>query len=188
MGSFAIKLARRANIHPLLVVAGKSASYVESLIDRSRGDTIVDYREGVDAVVEGLKEALKTAGDFSHAPYALDAITEHSSTEIIAKVLDPQGSATFVQGYDKTVFPATVNQIGTFVGSVHFPDPALRDLGFAGFKYFGRSLQDGWFTGHPYQVRENGLEGVEAALTDLQDGKSNATKYIFRIADTPKLK
>ena len=51
VGSYAIKLAVRANIHPLIVVAGGGAHYVEKLIDRTKGDTIIDYRPGPDAVV-----------------------------------------------------------------------------------------------------------------------------------------
>lgn len=43
VGAFAIKLASRSNIHPLICVAGKGAAFVESLIDRSKGDVIVSY-------------------------------------------------------------------------------------------------------------------------------------------------
>ncbi|KAL1968831.1 hypothetical protein VTN77DRAFT_1192 [Rasamsonia byssochlamydoides] len=188
VGAFAIKLARRANIHPLIVVAGKGASYVETLIDRSQGDTIVDYRGGNDAVVEGLKQALQQSANVSHAPYALDAISEKGSVENIAKVLDPHGHATFVLPYDEAIFPSTVHHTRTGVGSVHQQEQASRDLGYVYFRYFAKGLQDGWFSGHPVQVRENGLEGVEAALQDLKDGKASAVKYVFRIADTPKLK
>lgn len=185
VGAFAIKLARRANIHPLIVVAGKGASYVETLIDRSQGDTIVDYRGGDDAVVEGLKQALQQSANVSQAPYVLDAVSEKGSVENIAKVLDPHGHATFVLPYEKAVFPETVHHSLTLVGSVHDKE---RDLGYVYFRYFAKGLQDGWFSGHPTQVRENGLEGVEGALQDLKDGKASAVKYVFRIADTPKLK
>lgn len=48
----------------------------------------------------------------------------------------------------------------------------------------GRGLQEGWFTGHPYQVMSGGLGGVEEALANLKAGKVSATKFVFKIADT----
>ncbi|PNP45054.1 hypothetical protein TGAMA5MH_03103 [Trichoderma gamsii] len=45
VGSFAIKLLRKADIHPIIAVAGKGISYVEGLIERNKGDVIIDYRE-----------------------------------------------------------------------------------------------------------------------------------------------
>ena len=44
--SYAIKLAQASNIHPLIIVAGNSMQYVESLISREKGDTIIHYRLG----------------------------------------------------------------------------------------------------------------------------------------------
>jgi NADPH2:quinone reductase len=44
VGSFAIKLAQISNIHPLIVMAGNSIDYVESLVRKEKSDTIIDYR------------------------------------------------------------------------------------------------------------------------------------------------
>ena len=54
-----LQLAVRSNIHPLICVAGKAQDHVKSMIDTSKGDTIVDYRNGDEAVVQGIKDALK---------------------------------------------------------------------------------------------------------------------------------
>src|SRR5450756_366700 len=58
VGSYAIKLAQASNIHPLIVIAGNSMEYVESLISREKGDTIVDYRLGEQGFIEGVQKAL----------------------------------------------------------------------------------------------------------------------------------
>lgn len=51
VGSFAIKLAARSNIHQIIVVAGRGEKYVASLLDGSKDDATVDYRKGDEAVV-----------------------------------------------------------------------------------------------------------------------------------------
>jgi len=45
-------------------------------------------------------------------------------------------------------------------------------------------LQEGWFTGHPFEVVPGGLGGVEQALRNLKEGKASAVKYVFRIGET----
>lgn len=74
VGAFAIKLAVLSTIYPIVAVAGNSTSFVESLLDRLRGDAEVDYRKGDDHVVEGLRKA---AG--SDVRVALDAVSEKGS-------------------------------------------------------------------------------------------------------------
>ncbi|MGG6712963.1 UNVERIFIED_CONTAM: hypothetical protein ITH36_25505, partial [Salmonella enterica subsp. enterica serovar Weltevreden] len=85
VGSYVIQFAQRANIHPLIVVAGRAQEHVEKLIERSKGDTVVDYREGDEAVSKGIKEALKGA----KLEYAFDAVSEKNSYQNICKVLEP---------------------------------------------------------------------------------------------------
>lgn len=57
VGAFAIKLASRSNLHPIIAVAGAGAKYVSSLLDASRGDTVIDYRVGRDALEEHPRRA-----------------------------------------------------------------------------------------------------------------------------------
>ena len=40
--SFAIQLARQSNVHPLICVAGKGIPHVETLIDQTKGDIVLD--------------------------------------------------------------------------------------------------------------------------------------------------
>ncbi|CRG83020.1 hypothetical protein PISL3812_00368 [Talaromyces islandicus] len=191
VGAFTIKLARQANIHPLFVVAGSGASYVESLIDSSKGDRIIDYRPGPDHVTKEIQKAVKDSGEDT-LKYAFDAITLESTWTTLAKVLDPkQGIYTGVLPFEKKAFPDTVQAIQTNVGSVHKSPseaPGNADLGFVFSQLFTKGLKDGWFSGHPYDVVTNGLEGVEEALKNLKEGKNSALKYVFRIEDTPRLK
>ncbi len=56
VGAYAIKLAILMNIHPLICVAGNGIPFVQSLIGLD--DVVVDYRQGHDAVVQGMKNAL----------------------------------------------------------------------------------------------------------------------------------
>lgn len=48
---------------------------------------------------------------------------------------------------------------------------------------FGLGLAEGWFKGHPYEVVEGGLDGLQKALQILEEGKISAKKLVLRIAD-----
>ncbi|KAI1324778.1 GroES-like protein [Xylariaceae sp. FL0255] len=180
VGAYAVQLAVRANIHPLLCVAGKSIAHVESLIDRSKGDTIIDYRGGADQVVAGLKKAYD--GKILHA---LDAVSDYGSFLQIGEVLAPGGAITVVlAGKDFGAAGDHVTIVPTRVGSVHKDE---KDFGYVYFRYFARGLAEGWFKPQPQEVVPGGLGGVEKALANLKEGKANAIKYVFRIAETEGL-
>lgn len=205
VGAFAIKLAKASRIHPIIAVAGKGAPFVERLLDRSKGDTIVDYRKGDDAVVQGIKEALGGVELF----HAFDATAEGSSQSNLSKVLSKGGKITVVLGPEDheglTIKPTWVGSVhnptsspadmtGEFKAPVGLPTGAYgdigeRDLGDAEFgsmffPLFTRGLAHGWFTAHPHEVVPGGLDGLETALTNLQNGKASAVKYVLKIADT----
>ncbi|KKY19419.1 putative alcohol dehydrogenase-like protein [Diplodia seriata] len=180
VGSYAVQLASRSNIHPLICVAGRGAAHVEALIDRSKGDTIVDYRQGGDAVVAGIKAALLPSG----APllHAYDAVSDHGSYVQLGEVLAPGGKITLVlPGKQYDGLAAHVVQTITNVGAVH--DDA-KDFGFVWFRLFARGLAAGWLKPQPQEVVPGGLGGVQTAMENLRDGKASAVKYVFRIADT----
>lgn len=157
---------------------------METLIDRSKGDTIVDYREGVEATIKGIRSGLEQAGHET-AYHALDAVIISQSAEILRQTVAPGGKIDFVLPNNFDVSPAIHSM--TSVGSVHNQAEYENneELGFAMSRYLTRALQNKTFTGHPFEIRSGGLAGVEQALKDLKDGKASATKYIFRIADTP---
>lgn len=183
VGAYVIKYAQRSNIHPIIAVAGGGAGFVETLIDRSKGDTIVDYRSGDEALVQSIKDALKG----QKLEYAYDAVSEKGSYQNIFKVLDPHGHLTTVlPGADEDVKASkgSVNYKFTHVADVH---NEFTDLGLVHCRYITRGLQEGWFRGHPHQVIPGGLEGVETGMRNLKEGKASAVKYVFRISETPGL-
>ncbi|KAI0121240.1 chaperonin 10-like protein [Xylariales sp. AK1849] len=178
VGAYTIQLAKKSNIHPLICVAGNSQDYVKTLIDPSKGDTIVDYRAGDDAVVEGIRKAANGA----KLLYAYDAVSEKNSYANLGKVLDAGSKITLVlPGKDYSVIPSHIEHSKTMVGSVHEED---KDFGFVFFRYIGRGLQEGWFKPQPTKVIPGGLGGVQQALEDLKAGRVNATKLVFKIQDT----
>ncbi|KAI0377597.1 GroES-like protein [Hypomontagnella monticulosa] len=177
VGAYAVQFAVRSNIHPLICVAGKSQPYVETLIDRSKGDVVIDYREGDDAVVEALKKA---AGG-SKLLYAFDAVSENSSYVNLSKVLGEGSKINLVLPARDFEFPSHISHSMTLVGSVHTKE---KDFGHVYFRYIARGLQEGWFKPQPQQVVPGGLGGIQEGLDLLKAGKANAIKYVFRIPDT----
>ena len=183
VGAFAIKLLIRADIHPIVAVAGNGTNFVSTLLDKSKGDTIIDYRNGNEKLVQDLKAAIPHG---KKCLYAFDAVSEHNSYQNIVQVLDPEGHITLVlPGKDYEGIPESCHQTLTSVGSVHGKPDDLSDLGFAWFRLFGLGLKEGWFSGHPYQVLPKGLESVDTGLRNLMEGKASAVKYVYRVEDTP---
>lgn len=187
LGTFAIHLAKRSNLHPIIGVAGDSLAYAESLLDKSRGDVVVDYRAGPDAVVAAIRKA---AGDQfgDKLLHAYDTICAQGSTETLDRVLAPGARLTGIAPGQKFEGDGTkaVEFSTTSVGNA-FNDEAGKDLAFVYSRAFGRGLQEGWFHGHPQVVVPGGLGGVQQALVDLKAGKAHGFKYVFRIADTEGL-
>lgn len=190
VGAFAIKLLARADIHPILAVAGRGIPFVDCLLDKSKGDIIIDYRGGDNEVVEGIREAVAPG---HRLLYALDAVSKGSSYTNIIQVLDQYGNINFVLPGEYKEVPSTMHPTITLVGAVHgnavaesqhgHPDN-LSDFGYAWFRLFSLGLKDGWFSGHPVEVVPGGLNGVQTGLQSLRDGKASAVKYVCRIAET----
>ncbi|ETI24379.1 hypothetical protein G647_03748 [Cladophialophora carrionii CBS 160.54] len=189
VGAFAVKLLARAQIHPIICVAGRGIPFVESLLDKSKGDTVIDYRTGDEKVVEGIRSAIPHGGKLL---YAFDAVSEGTSSQNIAQALDAYGKITFVLPGEFQDIPPTATKTITLVGAVHGNPIAgsaedLSDFGYAWFRLFGLGLKEGWFTGHPYEVIPGGLNGVQTGLRNLKAGKASAVKYVYRIAETEAL-
>lgn len=183
VGAFAVKLLVQADVHPIIAVAGRGIPFVEGIIDKSKGDAVVDYRSGDEKVVQGIKDAVPKGKKLM---YAFDATSEHNSYQNICGALDPNGHITLVlPGKKYEEIPKSVNQTTTTVGSVHGSPDDLSDLGFAWFRLFGEGLRKGWFSGHPHEVVDGGLNGVEQGLRNLKEGKASAVKYVYRVEDTP---
>jgi hypothetical protein len=110
-----------------------------------------------------------------------------SSKKVLTEIVAPSGAINIVLPSDWDTGNATKSR--TMVGCVHNWDKGadgdFRDLGLVTCRWIAKAWQEGNFSGHPYEVRPGGLQGVEKALKDLKDGKNSASKYVFRIADTP---
>lgn len=179
VGSYAVQLAQRSNIHPLICVAGRSAPHVEALIDRGKGDVVLDYRAGDGALVDALKKAVADTG--KPLLHAFDAVAEGTSYVNLGKVLAEGAKLALVLPPKEGDIPASVSHAFTNVGGVH---KDAKDFGYVYYRYFARGLQEGWFKAQPQVVVPGGLAGVQGALEKLKEGKANAVKYVFRIADT----
>ena len=183
VGYYTLQLALRSNIHPLICVAGNAQSHVAPLLEKSKGDTIVDYRSGPEEVVKGIRAAFPAGQALE---YAFDAVSDHGSYQNICQVLSPQtGNITFVlPGKKYEEVPAGVTKSITRVGDVHGTPDDLWEFGFVFSRYIARGLEEGWFRAQPQEVVPSGLGGVEEGLRRLKDGKASAVKYIFKVEET----
>ena len=180
-GAFAIKLLKQADIHPILCVAGNGIPYVRTLIEPAKGDRIIDYREGNEAIVKNLAAGIPAG---QTCAYAYDTVSDQQSTINISQVLDPHGHISLLWPLGEYPhIPKSVDQVIVSVGAVH-SEQKYRDFVYAWSRLFGYGLQQGWLTGHPYEVCAGGLHGVETGLRNLMNGKASAIKYVFRLDDT----
>ena len=166
------------------------------MIDQSKGDVVLDYRNGDEQLVSNLKAAVQSAG--GRAEYAFDTVCEHGSYVNVCKALDQHtGKITLVSSTkDYKEIPLSIEKSLTFVGNAQIETDKApwqkktgmqtgnEEFAMAFFRYFSRGLQKGYFKGHPYQVIPGGLAGIQGALQNLKDGKASAVKYVFRIEDT----
>lgn len=177
VGAYAIQLAKKSNIHPIIAVAGKGIPFVEKLLDKSKGDAVIDYREGDEAVISGIRKALNRKKLF----HAYDAISEHNSYVNLGRVLESKGRLGLVLPFAKPEdIPEYVQRCQISVGDVHKDE--YKDFGFVHWQNIARGLVEGWFKPHPYEVIPGGLDGVQQGLQNLKDGKASAVKYVFKIA------
>jgi NADPH:quinone reductase len=181
VGAYTLQLAVQSKIHPLICVAGNGIPFVEQFLDKSKGDCVIDYRKGDEAVVQALHDAVSKSG--KNLMHVYDAVSEKGSYVNASKVLHPNGGkiTLVLPGKKYEEIPKSMEKSITSVGSVHTDD---KDFGYMMSQMFARGLQQGWFKAHPQEVVSGGLGGVEKALKNLKDGKASAVKYVFRIADT----
>ncbi|EHK19345.1 uncharacterized protein TRIVIDRAFT_49491 [Trichoderma virens Gv29-8] len=198
VGAYAVKLAVLSNIHPIIAVAGRGIDFVETLIDRSRGDTIVDYRQGDNSVVEAIKTALGN----KEPEFAFDAVSENGTVLNISRVINKTiGKIAVVLDTPSDLVPDGISRNNTAVETsqvdlgnnvLTWPNSKGQSVGITHFttvmlKFIGRGLNEGWFSAHPHEVVPGGLHGLEGALTRLKNGSVSATKLVVRISDTDGL-
>jgi len=180
VGTYVLQFARRANVHPIIAIAGRAQTHVEQFLDRSQGDTIIDYRSGDAAVVDGIRSAVPKGEKLL---YAFDAVSEKGSFQNICQVLEHQGGkiTLVLPGADYSDIPSGITHSQTNVGSAH---DGQKDIAFAFFRLISKGLAEGWFKAQPQEVVPGGLGGIQTALEKLKSGEASAVKYVFKIADT----
>lgn len=181
IGAFAIKLLQKADIHPIICVAGRGMDFVRGLIDESKGDVVIDYRQGLPAVSANIQKAVPQGKKLLHA---FDAVSEQDTFELVCNVLDREaGTVVAVTPTPPGKGPGNVRVDISNVGAAHQDD---KDKQFAHVwtRYLALGLSEGWFTPHPHEVIPGGLNGIATALNNLMQGKASAVKYVLRIDET----
>ncbi|KAH6962453.1 alcohol dehydrogenase [Ilyonectria sp. MPI-CAGE-AT-0026] len=194
VGSFVVQLARKSKLHPIICIAGQSKDHVETLIDRSKGDTVIDYRLGAEVIVTEIRKALGG----KPLLHAFDSVADKGSDKVLGAVLEPHNAKlAMVRPKDRTKIcktpgvnmeglpmpelegvPEGVRAFWTAVGSVHGSD---KHFGYVMFRYIALGLAEGWFKPHPHEVVPGGLSGLTDGLTRLLTGKAHAVKYVYQI-------
>jgi NADPH:quinone reductase len=98
--------------------------------------------------------------------------------------------------YDEPTIAQGVQIIYTFVGTAHegryrpnmpkqpLAEEAQGDVEFAGqfSAWLEKMLEQGRYSGHPYEVIPGGLQGVAEGLDRLRNGQAGGKKFVYRIA------
>lgn len=177
VGAFAIKLAKLANIHPIIGVAGSGGEFAKSI----GCDVIVDYRKG--NVAEDIKSALEKHAPGKQLLHVYDAISEHSSGDHINAVADKGAIVTHVLQNEKDYDSSKFTVIRTMVGDSHGKEAYRRDFAYAYYRLMSKWIKEGRFKPHPYEVVPGGLEAVVGGLMQLKEGKVSAKKLLFKVSD-----
>ena len=197
LGAFAVKLAKLANIHPIIAVAGSSASVVKEELDSSKGDVLLDYREGDDKLIEKVHQI---APDLH---FAADAIGSPKTTELCTRMVNPNNSVVSTsvgEPWDESLrdrSPEGVEIRICFSPGIFEPtDPegpdgekgpniGPRAFAITALTYLSFALQRGLIKPHPYKVQPNGLANLSDSLKALKEGKNAGYRYLLEIGATP---
>ncbi|KAH7142759.1 chaperonin 10-like protein [Dactylonectria estremocensis] len=186
-GALGIQYAKQSGYTVVTACSPEDFDYVKRL----GADFAVDYRDAE----AGAKIRQYTNNELR---YAWDTISIDSSGQICAAGLTTDSSLKPVYGNllpvrspRKDVSTITTVMHTVFgrdfmFGKVHMP-ALQQDFEFA--KTFSRIteqlLAQGRLKPHNHLVGKGGLKGVLQGLRDLQEGKVNAAKLVYRVAETP---
>lgn len=138
VGAFAVKLLAWANIHPIIAVAGAGIPFVETLIDRAKGDVLLDYRQGPEDLAAAIQLAIPQGRKLC---YAFDAVSEKGSYETISRVLshddDSHLSLVLPITNDKEIPPLSTGQSPWLAACMVTPTTLVTSA-FAGSDYSAR--------------------------------------------------
>jgi NADPH2:quinone reductase len=193
VGSFAIKLAKmNPRIGPVIAIAGVSSDFVKIELGV---DVVLDYRSPT--IGDDLREALHglelnhvfdAANSLASVKYLSAVLNPHGggrytcTLPVGPSIYDPEGNAeNFLretgiwheQIWVGDVFGVKLEKKRDGIGVVQVPaKDKIEGVWFGAVmsKVFEMGLADGVFSGHPYEVVEGGLEGVQGALEKLGEG------------------
>ncbi|KAK1997034.1 alcohol dehydrogenase GroES-like domain-containing protein [Colletotrichum falcatum] len=191
IGAFAVKLAKKAGVHPLIAVGSKNSAFVTPLLDDDKGDVFLDYTqfESQDKLADKLREVIQETGQPCFRVF--DTVSENGSFQMLGKAISgpPEESTGFkprvttvLPGKDYGAIDKSVEIVLTNVGRVHGEEGEGRLFGLIWARLFAEGLRTGWMKAHPFEVVE-GLHGVERALKGLRDGSVRAKKMVVRVAE-----
>lgn len=191
VGAFAIKFLKASGAGPIITTVGKSRDFVAGLLDESKGDVIVDYRQA-DAV-DQIKKIIKERG--LNIDKVFDCVSENDCQVLAGSIFEKgQGGhlAVVLTPDERIQEGLKVTQVS--VGAIHFglglaallgkQTQEDKEMARAMSAWVTSALREGRFKGHPTRVIPGGLNGVGEGLRQLRDGKVNAEKLVYRIADT----
>ena len=153
-------------------------------MDSETDDRVVDYRNGDEAIAEAIKAALNGRS----VKLGLDAISTTSSERILGKVLNPvSGTAKIatvlpinpaddVEGITRSFTMSTL--VFGDAKQANVGTNANRWLGATMAKLIEMAIKDGSLKGHPYEIVEGGINGIETGLLRLQKG-SSTVKFVY---------
>jgi NADPH2:quinone reductase len=119
-----VKLAALANIHPIIAIAGKSGDVVSSVLDPKKGDVLLEYRIGAEAL---QKEVRKVAPELH---YIVDSIRNIDTVDMLSPLLAPKDSlyVFMLGGPHQNRLPSHVKSEGPFAPRLWEPtDPDSPD-------------------------------------------------------------
>lgn len=204
VGSFAIKLAKmNPRTGPIIAIAGASVNYVREELGV---DTVLDYRSS--NIGEQLQQALRGL----KLRHVFDAINSSASVKYLTAVLEPRHgryTCTMAVGpsmYDPEgdaekilknagvwyehiwvgdIFGTRLARVAGIVQEVEANDRS-KGIWFGSVmsRVFEPGLEDGTFEGHPFEIVQGGLGGVEAMLKKFGEGNRGNKKFVTRIVDT----
>lgn len=195
VGAYAVKLASLANMHPIIAISGSSTDAIASILDHTKGDVLLDYRQDRDELIASIKSV---ATDIH---FAADAIGLPGTTGLLSQVLMPTASylstslpidegvrakapkgVTWIYASTPDLFEANdahgpQGEKSLNVGPQAFATTAMEYLSFA--------LQRGLITPHPYKVQPHGVASLEDSLAVLKAGSNGGVKHVLEIAASP---
>ncbi|PKX90103.1 uncharacterized protein P174DRAFT_434521 [Aspergillus novofumigatus IBT 16806] len=139
VGAFAIQMAVKSNIHPIITAARRSISFEETLIDQSKSDAMIDYHIAT--------SPLPTR---SRIPES-QGVSKGSSINNLGMVVSHGGKVAVVLPVEDDALSASINKANGYC-CVHTDQKDIDP-----FKYIAKALWMGWFQPYPHQAVHGGL-------------------------------